>query len=233
MKWENGRRSTNVEDRRGSGIRRGAVLGGGGALVVGILALILTGDPSQLLQGLLGGGQGASQGQIEASSPEEDRLADMCAVVLADTEDTWNAIFEKSGMEYKEPSLVIFSGQVSSACGNADSSTGPFYCPGDQKIYIDLSFYKDLASRFRAPGDFAQAYVLAHEVGHHVQEQLGVLGSMHQQMQMSSPAVANDLSVKLELQADFFAGIWAHYADRSRGLLEQGDLEEAIISARH
>lgn len=230
MKWESGRRSTNVEDRRGSRSRTGAVVGGGGAVIIGILALVLTGDPSQLLQGLLGG-QGQSQGQVAASSPEEDRLADMCSVVLADTEDTWNALFEKSGLDYQEPSLVIFSGQVSSACGLADSSTGPFYCPGDRKIYIDLSFYSELASRFQAPGDFAQAYVLAHEVGHHVQEQLGILGKMHEQMQRSSRDVANELSVKLELQADFFAGIWAHYADRSRGLLERGDLEEAMAAA--
>lgn len=206
------------------------MVGGGGAVIIGILALVLTGDPSQLLQGLLGG-QGQSQGQVAASSPEEDRLADMCSVVLADTEDTWNALFEKSGLDYQEPSLVIFSGQVSSACGLADSSTGPFYCPGDRKIYIDLSFYSELASRFQAPGDFAQAYVLAHEVGHHVQEQLGILGKMHEQMQRSSRDVANELSVKLELQADFFAGIWAHYADRSRGLLERGDLEEAMAAA--
>ncbi|MBN1520449.1 MAG: neutral zinc metallopeptidase [Spirochaetales bacterium] len=228
MKWENGRRSDNVEDRRSSRGTVGKVAGG--AIVVAILAFVLTGDPSALLNGLLGGSGGVETTQ-EASSPEQDRLADMCSVVLADTEDTWHRLFAAMGLTYEEPGLVIYSGYTESACGAADSSTGPFYCSGDKKVYIDLVFYRELESRFGAPGDFAQAYVIAHEVGHHVQKLLGDLDKVHRLMASSSQEEANELSVRLELQADFYAGIWAHYADKSRGLLERGDLEEALGAA--
>ncbi len=233
MKWENGRRSTNVQDRRGSGrgVRTGAIAGGGGLVVVLIVAL-LGGDPSALLRQLMGTPEASSDpGTAGTASPEEDRLADMCSVVLADTEDTWHALFAEMGLAYEEPTLVIYSGAIESACGSADSSTGPFYCPGDRSVYIDLSFYRELAGRFDAPGDFAQAYVIAHEVGHHVQELLGTLDEVHSLMARSGREEANALSVRLELQADFYAGIWAHYADRSRDLLETGDLEEALGAA--
>lgn len=229
MKWESGRRSANVEDRRGRGIRTGAIAGGGGLVVV-VLMLLLGGDPSVVLKDMLGGSGDGGSAAVQAS-PAEDRLADMCSVVLADTEDTWKALFAKIGKSYEEPALVIYSGAVQSACGSADASTGPFYCSGDRKIYIDLSFYEELSGRFDAPGDFAQAYVIAHEVGHHVQNLLGILDDVHTAMQASGQERANALSVKLELQADFLAGIWAHYADASRGLLERGDLEEALNAA--
>ena len=229
MKWENGRRSTNVEDRRGRG-RVGLAVGGGGALVVALIVFLLGGDPSALLQGLQDQGPVGTT-QTAETSPEEDRLADMCSVVLADTEDTWHSLFGKMGKEYVEPRLVIFSGAVDTACGQADSSTGPFYCSGDQCVYIDLSFYQELSQQFEAPGDFAQAYVIAHEVGHHVQYLLGTLDRVHGLMAKAGERKANELSVRLELQADFYAGVWAHYADRSRNLLESGDLQEALNAA--
>lgn len=238
MKWEGGRRSSNVEDRRGSGgraVRAGATLGGGGLVLAVILTLVFGGDPSELLGSFLGGGAAETEYVSEeggATDPAEDRLADMCSVVLADTEDTWNQIFQDEfGSDYQEPTLVIFSDAVSTACGNADSSTGPFYCSGDRKVYIDLSFYEQLSGRFGADGDFAQAYVIAHEVGHHVQNELGILDRIHTQMSRVGQRQANELSVQLELHADFLAGVWAHYADRSRGLLERGDLEEALNAA--
>ncbi len=230
MKWETGRRSDNVEDRRRGGGGRGIAIGGGGAIIVALVVLLMGGDPSQVLQGLLPDATGTTQG-TQQTSPAEDRLADMCSVVLADTEDTWNAIFAKMGRDYVEPHLVIFSSQVQSACGAAQGSSGPFYCPGDQKLYLDLSFYEELASRFKAPGDFAQAYVIAHEVGHHVQNQLGTMQKVHSLMNRATRSEANNLSVRLELQADFYAGIWAHYADKSRRLLDSGDLSEALNAA--
>jgi predicted metalloprotease len=230
MKWESGRRSDNVEDRRRGGGGRGVAIGGGGVIIVALLVLLMGGDPSQVLQGLLPEAVGTTQG-TGPTSAAEDRLADMCSVVLADTEDAWNAIFAKMGRDYVEPHLVIFSGQVQSPCGVAQGASGPFYCPGDQKVYLDLSFYEELATRFRAPGDFAQAYVIAHEVGHHVQYQLGTMQEVHSLMERASRSEANSLSVRLELQADFYAGIWAHYADKSRGLLDSGDLSEALNAA--
>jgi len=208
-------------------------IGGGGAVVVAVIMLLLGGDPATVLSNLLAGGTAieAPGGAAIETSPEEDRLADMCSVVLADTEDTWSAIFAKMGRSYEYPKLVIFSGSVTSACGQAEAAMGPFYCSGDNSVYIDLSWYEELAAKFGAPGDFAQAYVIAHEVGHHVQNQLGILGEVHSAMRATSQEKANELSVRLELQADFFAGVWAHYADRSRDLLEAGDLEEALRAA--
>ena len=165
------------------------------------------------------------------STKLEDEQSQFVAVVLADTEDTWNAVFQKAGRDYREPSLVLFSGSVRSACGFAQAAMGPFYCPADQKVYIDLSFYSDLQNRFRAPGDFAQAYVIAHEVGHHVQTLLGISEQVQRQKAQLSRAEANQLSVRQELQADCLAGIWAHHADRTRALLEQGDIEEGLNAA--
>lgn len=229
MKLEGRRRSSNVDDRRGRG-RAGIAIGGGGAVILAVVMLLMGKDPMSVLQGFLEGSSDG-QGSLVETSPQEDALADMCAVVLADTEDTWKALFKQSGLVYEEPKLVIFSGSVQSACGTADANVGPFYCPGDRKVYIDLSFYAELRENFEAPGDFAQAYVIAHEVGHHVQTLLGTMDAVNARMAKASKAEANKLSVKLELQADFYAGIWAHYAESSRGLLESGDLEEALNAA--
>jgi predicted metalloprotease len=164
-------------------------------------------------------------------SPEQQQLADFVSVVLADTEDTWHAIFQQSGQRYQEPTLVLFTGAVQSACGFAQAAMGPFYCPADQKVYIDLSFYDDLRSRHNAPGDFAQAYVIAHEIGHHVQNLTGISGEVQSMRRRVSETESNQLSVRLELQADCLAGIWANHADRSRQILETGDVEEALNAA--
>jgi uncharacterized protein len=232
MKWEQGRRSSNVEDRRGGRRSAGIAIGGGGGIVlVAALMLLMGKDPMSVLETVLGSGAGTERSIQAPTSPEEDRLADMCSVVLADTEDTWGAIFKKMGKTYVDPKLVIFKDYTESGCGEAESSTGPFYCPSDHKVYIDLRFYEELQDRFKAPGDFAQAYVIAHEVGHHVQYLLGTLQAVDAKMAKSSKAEANRWSVRLELQADFYAGIWAHYADKSRGLLEKGDLAEALNAA--
>jgi hypothetical protein len=166
-----------------------------------------------------------------ASSPEDEKTKQFLSVVLADTEDTWGKIFQQGGKQYENPKLVLFSGQVQSACGNADAAMGPFYCPGDHKLYLDMRFFNDLSSRYGAPGDFAQAYVLAHEVGHHVQNLLGISDKVHAAQQRAGEAAANQLSVRLELQADCFAGIWANNADKQRHILEAGDVEEALAAA--
>ena len=233
MRWKSGRRSSNVEDRRG--MRAGGKAGGIGigTIVIALVAMYFGIDPSVILNlsggsGLTGGGQ---QQQAGPRPEAENQLADMTAVVLADTEDTWNAIFKASGQRYQEPKLVMFTGAVKSACGMAESAMGPFYCPADKKVYIDLSFYEDLKQRHGAPGDFAQAYVIAHEVGHHVQNLLGISDKVHQARRSQSKTEANKDSVKLELQADCFAGVWANHADRSRQLLERGDVEEALTAA--
>ncbi|MCC7137181.1 MAG: neutral zinc metallopeptidase [Planctomycetes bacterium] len=231
MRWQEGRRSENVEDRRRASV--GPVVGGGvGVLVVGLIALFLTGDPSALLRGLAGGGDpGAPAASGAPTSAAEDQLVDFVKVVLGDTEDVWNEQFRRMGKRYEEPKLVVFRGQVRSACGLADAAMGPFYCPGDRQVYIDLAFYDELRRRFRAPGDFAQAYVVAHEVGHHVQNLLGISDRVHEARGKVSQAEYNRLSVRLELQADFLAGVWAHHAQKARGVLESGDLEEAITAA--
>ncbi len=232
MRWEFGRRSTNVEDRRGGGIS-GPVVGGGiGAIVLSVIIALLGGDPSVILDQ-----QPAPSDRTRTDSPQtqgsapNDRMADFVSVVLADTEDTWQSLFRQTGETYVEPKLVLYSRAVESACGYARSAVGPFYCPADQKLYIDLSFYEDLKNRHQAPGDFAQAYVIAHEVGHHVQNLLGVSGRVQAMQRRVDRAQANQLSVRLELQADCFAGIWAHHANRSRQILEQGDIEEALNAA--
>ena len=228
MLWQGRRQSSNVEDRRGIGAG-GLAIGGG---VIGVIALIINllmgGDPSQIPEML-------PQQQSQPSSPQEaaadDERAQFVKTVLAETEDVWNDIFSKqAGQDYPEPTLVLFRNMVQSACGNASSASVPFYCPADQKLYIDLSFYEDLQSRFNAPGDFAMAYVVAHEVGHHVQQLLGTTEKMARERQRLSESAYNKLSVKLELQADYFAGVWAHYANRAK-ILEAGDIEEALNAA--
>jgi uncharacterized protein len=228
MRWAGRRASSNVEDRRG--IRfRGAGGIGLGTIVLALIAMYFGQDPSIVLQNVQPSQQ-AEQVPYEESA-DEAQLREFISVVLADTEETWGAIFAMSGSKYQEPTLVLFSGAVESACGFAQAAVGPFYCPADRKLYIDLSFYRDLQSRFGAPGDFAQAYVIAHEVGHHVQTLLGISERNMAQRRTASEAEGNALSVKQELQADCFAGIWAHNANRDRQLLEPGDIEEGLNAA--
>ncbi|MEZ4547658.1 MAG: neutral zinc metallopeptidase [Thermodesulfobacteriota bacterium] len=233
MRWRMGRRSTNVEDRRGVRLGgRGAAGGGLGLIVIIIIAVLLGADPSKLLSDISSTGvDQSSYYEQQPISGEDQELADFVSVVLADTEDTWTEIFAQYNGSYREPTLVLFSGAVESACGYAQSAVGPFYCPGDQKVYIDLSFYRDLKNRYNAPGDFAQAYVIAHEVGHHVQNLLGISEQVYKAQQRSSQTEANRLSVMQELQADCFAGVWAHNAHESRQILEEGDIEEGLNAA--
>jgi hypothetical protein len=231
VRWKGRRESQNVEDRRGMGAG-GIVVGGGiGAVVIALLVMLLGGDPSQIPLPSGAGPTGPEAGPSAPRSPEEEALASFVRVVLADTEDVWNELFQEMGKEYREPTLVLFTGQVQSACGGASSAVGPFYCPGDQKVYIDLSFYDLLKKRFGAGGDFAQAYVIAHEIGHHVQNLLGISDAVRAQQQRVGGEGANALSVRLELQADFLAGVWAHHAQRTKQILEAGDVEEAIEAA--
>lgn len=232
MRWKGGRRSANVEDRRGSRVPGGrAVKGGIGTIVITLaLAYFLGIDPQVLLQLQQGSAPEAVDSDYQPTA-EEQQQAEFVAVVLADTEDTWGEIFRQSGYQYEEPNLVLFSGAVRSACGMASAAMGPFYCPADKKVYIDLSFFSDLKSRHGAPGDFAQAYVIAHEVGHHVQNLLGTSSEVRSAQNGLSKEAGNALSVKLELQADCFAGLWGNHADRSRQVLEQGDIEEALGAA--
>jgi len=232
MRWRDGRRSTNVEDRRGMSMG-GKVLGGGlGTILLALVALYFGIDPTIILQQGMQVDPGSSQTSAPYEPTEQEReLADFVSVVLADTEDVWNTLFKEMGRQYEEPKLVLFSGMVESACGLAQAAMGPFYCPMDHKVYIDLSFYNDLKQRIGAPGDFAQAYVIAHEVGHHVQNLLGILPKVHELRQRVSPVQANRLSVRLELQADCFAGVWANRANKLRNILEPGDIEEALNAA--
>ena len=232
MRWEFGRRSTNVEDRRGTGMS-GPVVGGGiGAIILSVIVALLGGDPSVIWdQQEAPSDRPRTEAPQTQRSPANDRMVDFVSVVLADTEDTWKSLFRQRGATYVEPKLVLFSGAVNSACGSARAAVGPFYCPRDQKLYIDLSFYQDLQNRYHAPGDFAQAYVIAHEVGHHVQNLMGISDKVQALQQRSDRVQANQLSVRLELQADCFAGIWANHANRSRHILEEGDIEEALNAA--
>jgi hypothetical protein len=232
MRWRSGRRSQNIEDRRGMRMSRRGIAGGGiGTVVVILVALYLGVDPNVILQGMAPGETSVLSGQSYQPSPREQELADFTSVILADTEDTWHGIFRRSGEQYREPGLVLFSGAVQSACGMAGAAVGPFYCPADQKVYIDLSFFEDLASRFRAPGDFAQAYVIAHEVGHHVQTLLGISAKVHEMQRQAGKKKANAVQVRMELQADCFAGVWAKNANRARQILEKGDIEEGLTAA--
>ena len=224
MKWQGRRASTNVEDRRG--ISSKTLLGGGiGTIILALVVMLMGGNPLEYIGSLTG-----PEAPYEETA-EHRELAEFSKVVLAETEDVWNEIFhEELGADYQEPTLVFYSGYVESACGAANASVGPFYCPGDEKIYLDLDFFTELREQFHAPGDFAMAYVIAHEVGHHVQHQLGIIDEVYSYRGRVSEVEFNKLLVKMELQADYFAGVWAHYADRAR-LLEEGDIEEALNAA--
>ena len=239
MRWRGRRESGNIEDLRGqggsgmSGFRLPGGGGGGKLGIVGTIVVVLVGlyfgvDPSVFLGG--GAPQAPTQA-VDTSTPEAEESRAFVATVLADTEDTWHALFEQMGRGYEEPRLVLFSGEVQSACGFAQSASGPFYCPGDRKVYLDTSFFDELGQRFGAPGDFAQAYVIAHEIGHHVQTLLGISQQVHRLRGTVSQAEENAMSVRLELQADCLAGVWAHHAQRSRDMLEAGDVEEALTAA--
>ena len=229
MRWESGRRSSNIEDRRGQRVGGRGLAGGGiGALVLALVAIYFGVDPSVVLNQA---GPATTAQRETTFSPEEERLKDFVSVVLADTEDVWSALFRASGQAYAQPRLVLFSGAVQSACGYASAAMGPFYCPGDQKLYLDMSFFNDLAKRHDAPGDFAQAYVVAHEVGHHVQTLLGIADRVHAARTRADEATGNALQVRMELQADCFAGVWAFHADRMRQALEPGDTDEALAAA--
>jgi predicted metalloprotease len=230
MRWEDEEKSGNVEDRRGMPVSRGMVGGGIGTVILVLVALYFGIDPSVILQSVPDSGPPAATQQQQRPAGK-DPMVDFVSVVLADTEKTWHGVFRSYGRTYEEPKLVLFTGAVQSACGFAQAATGPFYCPEDHKVYIDLAFYEDLKNRFKAPGDFAQAYVIAHEVGHHVQNQLGITQKVQSTMQRASRADANRLSVRMELQADCLAGVWGYHADKSRHILEAGDLEEALRAA--
>lgn len=236
MKWRGGRRSTNVEDRRGAPMGRGVKVGGGiGGLgiVAVIIMFLLGGDPMQLLGQLLGGAGGnpaQTTRQAPVPSAQSDELAEFASVVLADTETTWRNLFKQYGSQYRDPTLVLYTGVVNSACGQNTSATGPFYCPGDQKLYLDTSFFAQLA-KMGAPGDFASAYVIGHEVAHHVQNLTGVLSKVRQLQGRVDKAQSNALQVLVELQADCYAGVWANHAETQRDLLEQGDVEEGLRAA--
>lgn len=234
MRLENQRASENIEDRRG--LKAGPVLVGGGlsALFLALLVGFLGGDPQKVLQQQQApGGRGGRGGEAQQElSPEEVRKGEFVKRILGTTEDVWAELFPKEvGRSYKEPTLVMFSGQTKSACGFANAAVGPFYCPADQKVYIDLAFYDELKNKFKAPGDFAQAYVIAHEIGHHVQNQLGLTDKVHSRQGRVSKEEFNQLSVRLELQADYLAGVWAHHAQKTKGILEAGDLKEGLVAA--
>jgi len=226
VRWSEGRRSDNVIDVRGRGL---PIAGGGiGVAVLALVVYLMGGDPRVVLQNT----QTAQPAGPQAGAPPaNDAQSQFASVVLADTEDTWNAIFrEKYGRDYEDPKLVLFSGAVQSACGSARAAMGPFYCPNDHRVYLDLSFFRELRERFGAPGDFAEAYVIAHEVGHHVQNLLGIFDKA-QQAEQGSRSRANAVSVRLELQADCLAGVWGNHAQRARNVLEPGDLDEALNAA--
>ncbi|WP_417425495.1 neutral zinc metallopeptidase [Hoeflea sp.] len=260
MEWKGRRQSDNIEDRRGRAPRSGNPFGrggnpfgrggiklpgggmrrasGGGIKTIIILAVVffvlkfMGIDPLQILAGGNPGASVGGQSSTQQVSPaRQDEMTQFVATVLAETEDVWNGVMKSQGESYREPTLVLFSGSVQSACGNASAASGPFYCPGDEKVYIDLTFYDELAQRFKASGDFAQAYVLAHEVGHHVQNLIGVLPKFNQMRQSMSQTEQNRMSIRVELQADCFAGIWGHYTAQ-KGILERGDLEEALNAAQ-
>jgi uncharacterized protein len=228
MRLDDVRESTNVEDRRGIRIGKGGAIGGGAAVVALVLALL--GAPKEIVQQVLSGGQSSSEEQVPID-PAQEPMAQRARKVLATTEGTWEPIFQRAGRQYAEPKMVLFSEAVKSACGTASSAVGPFYCPNDRQVYLDLTFFGDLDRRFGAPGDFAQGYVIAHEVGHHVQTLLGVSERVHQQRASSSEVESNRLSVKMELQADCFAGIWARRGLADSNKLDPGDIEEGLKAA--
>jgi predicted metalloprotease len=229
MRWRGERQSTNIEDRRGLSGGKIAVGGGLGTVVILIIALLFGVNPQRLLE-QLPNDPGSDVRSSRPVNPEEEELKQFTSVVLAKSEDVWTDVFRQNGRQYREPTLVLFTDQVRSACGIAGAAVGPFYCPGDEKVYIDLSFYEQLRRRFNSPGDFAQAYVIAHEVGHHVQKLLGISDRVDAMQRRMSEVEANQLSVRLELQADFFAGVFARYV-QNQGVLEAGDIDEALGAA--
>jgi hypothetical protein len=232
MRYKGRRQSSNVEDRRGISSGRKVGIGGGiGTIIIVLIVWLLGGDPSQVMN-VLQEQQSYTQTATDYQpTAHEQELTEFVSVVLADTEDVWHKLFEESGLTYREPTLVLFSGATESACGFAQSATGPFYCPGDEKVYIDLNFLEQLQGRLGAEGDFAVAYIVAHEIGHHVQKQLGILDQVHQLQGQVSEKHYNEQTVRLELQADFYAGIWAYHAQRMKNVLEDGDIEEAMNAA--
>ncbi len=231
MKVDDRRTSDNVEDRRGMSTRGKVAVGGGiGTIVIALVVLLLGGDPTSVLNNAEETTTTSESGTV-TSSPEEEAMKIFVSKVLAGTEDVWAKIFQESNMTYQMPTLVIFSDQVQSACGYASGASGPFYCPGDQKVYLDLAFFDELKTKFGAYGDFAIAYVVAHEIGHHVQNQLGTLSDVNSQRSRMSETSSNQLLVRLELQADFLAGMWAHYDQQMYNSLESGDIEEAMNAA--
>jgi predicted metalloprotease len=230
MRWRDGRRSDNVEDQRGFGVKQGAIGGGIGILALLVIGLLTGADPVSLISAIVTQ-SGAGDSTPVVLTAAENESADFVSVVLADTEDTWQSIFQQNGQVYRQPKLVLFKGSVESACGNAQAAMGPFYCPGDEKVYIDLDFYNELKDQLGAPGDFAQAYVIAHEVGHHVQKLDGTSAEVQRLESQSDKVTANKYSVMLELQADCYAGIWANHADKQRQMIEAGDIGEAMNAA--
>lgn len=253
MQWRGRRQSQNIEDSRGSSgtgglgsgmgrpggfripVGRGATGGGISSIVILVIVFFvlkfLGVDPTELLSGASGPDSRPGTQVSEGASPANDEMKQFVATVLAETEDVWNGIFQAEGLTYEEPTLHLFSGYVQSACGQASSASGPFYCPGDRKVYLDTEFFDQLSQQFGASGDFAEAYVIAHEVGHHVQNLIGVLPKFNQMRQTMSEVEANQMSMRVELQADCFAGVWGHYTDQ-KGILEKGDLEEALNAAQ-
>ncbi len=231
MRLDGRRESTNVEDRRGRTVATAGGIGLGGLIIAGLITLLLGGDPTDVIRMAGQRQQTTTTSQEYTASAEEEELATFAKRILAGTEDVWTKIFAQYGKTYVPPKLVLFSGAVQSACGGATSSSGPFYCSGDQCVYLDLSFFMNMRKQLGADGDFAYAYVIAHEVGHHVQNLLGILGQAHQQMARMSEKESNKISVRLELQADFFAGVWAHHDNRLFGSLEEGDIDEGLTVA--
>ena len=236
MRWEGREQSTNVEDRRGMAMAAGSLAAGGGfgTIVLIIIMMFLGGNPQQLLEQV---GQQQAQSTTQAKmTPDNDadaNLVEFVSVVMKDTEDVWGKLFrEQLGSRYQEPKLIIFRGEVQSACGQATAAVGPFYCPGDSNVYLDFDFFRELKSRFKAPGDFAMAYVIAHEIGHHVQNQLGLSAKIQAMQNKAGKVEGNQLSVRLELQADYLAGVWAKYAQESKQILETGDIGDAVNAAK-
>ena len=230
MRWQGGRESENVEDQRGMA-PAGIAIGGVGTLVILVLGLLFGADPARLLQQVQQAQQQQAPAGGQAAPGVDDEVKKFVSVVLADTEDVWDQAFRELKMTYRKPALRLFSGQVESACGRADASVGPFYCPGDEHVYLDASFFDELRDRFQAPGEFAEAYVIAHEVGHHVQKLLGITDKVDAMRARMSKVDYNKVSVRLELQADFYAGVWANRAQKMRNILEEGDIESALKAA--
>jgi hypothetical protein len=231
MRWQGMRKSDNVEDRRGISGRQLAIGGGLGGIIIAVLFLLLGGDSGQILDSLQQAGAPATAGVSQPLTEKDKEMGDFVSVILADTEDVWSTIFRESGRTYQAPRLVLFTDATPSACGYASAASGPFYCPGDEKVYLDLGYFEEMQKRLGASGDFALAYVIAHEIGHHVQKQLGITDRVMSQQGRMSEREFNQQMVRLELQADFLSGVWAHYAQRTKDFIEAGDIEEGMNAA--